>query len=49
MIALFRLNGGRAGFYLANLKDKQYYYCGRSLEGVQTQLFNLGIGRYDPM
>ncbi len=47
--ALFRINGGKPGYYLANLKTKQYYYCGDSLEGVRTQLLSLGIGRSDPM
>lgn len=47
-IELFRINGGRAGWYLANLRDKKYYYCGESKEDVRTQLQALGIGRPDP-
>lgn len=46
---LFRINGGRLGYYLANLRDKRYYYCGESLEDVRLQLLALGIGRADPM
>lgn len=45
---LFRINGGKHGYYLANLKSKEYYYCGSSLENVRQQLLKLGIGRTDP-
>ena len=48
VIELFRLNGGKPGYYLANLRDKKYYYCG-SWEGVKQRLLELGIGRDDPM
>ncbi|MBO3462974.1 hypothetical protein G7B40_001645 [Aetokthonos hydrillicola Thurmond2011] len=48
IIELFRLNGGQPGYYLANLKDKKYYYCG-TWEGVKQKLLELGIGRVDPM
>lgn len=48
-IELFRLNGGQSGYYLANLRDKKYYYCGRQLEDVKTTLISLGIGRADPV
>lgn len=47
-IELFRINGGRSGFYLANLRDRQYYYCGLSWEGLKTTLQGLGIGRAEP-
>jgi hypothetical protein len=42
---LFRVNGGKAGFYLADLRHKRYYYCGLLVEDVQTTLLHLGIGR----
>lgn len=45
---LFRINGGKAGFYLANIRDKKYYYCGESLQDVKQKLLDLGIGRADP-
>jgi hypothetical protein len=45
---LFRVNAGRDGFYIANLKDKQYYYCGLTADSVKTQFLSLGIGRVDP-
>lgn len=48
-IALFRINGGKQGWYLANLKDRQYYYCGVEAASVKHQLRELGIGRADPM
>lgn len=49
VIELFRINAGRAGYYLANLRDKKYYYCGTEWEDVKTTLRSLGIGRVDPM
>jgi hypothetical protein len=49
VIELFRINAGNLGFYLANVRDKKYYYCGTDWEGVKTQLRSLGIGRDDPM
>lgn len=47
-IELFRLNGGRAGYYLANLREKKYYYCGDSLDEVRAVFVMLGIGKADP-
>ncbi|MDZ8138847.1 MAG: hypothetical protein RM049_26685 [Nostoc sp. DedQUE04] len=49
VINLFRINGGKAGFYLANFRDKKYHYCGQSREDVKAKLRSLGIGREDPM
>jgi len=46
-IALFRINGGRAGFYLVNLKARKYYYCGVCLSDVKLTLQSLGIGKPD--
>jgi hypothetical protein len=48
VINLFRINGGKPGYYLANLKAKKYYYCGPNWEDVRTTLQSLGIGRPDP-
>jgi hypothetical protein len=48
-IELFRINGGRAGYYLANLRDRQYYYCGLEWEDIKVVVRSLGIGRDDPM
>jgi hypothetical protein len=48
-IELFRINGGRLGYYLANLRDRKYYYCGTKWQDVKTTLRQLGIGRDDPM
>lgn len=49
IVELFRINGGKTGFYLANLRDRKYYYCGYDWEGVKVTLHNLGIGRADPV
>jgi hypothetical protein len=48
-IELFRINAGKAGYYLANLRERKYYYCGTSWKDVKTTLISLGIGRADPM
>lgn len=32
VIELFRINGGKVGFYLADLRHKQYYYCGLTID-----------------
>lgn len=45
MIELFRVNGGKPGYYLVNLRDKQYYYCGLKWEDIQITLKSLGIGK----
>lgn len=49
VIELFRINGGLPGYYLANLKDRKYYYCGVAWENIKQTLQNLGIGRADPV
>jgi len=48
VIELFRINGGKSGYYLANVRDKKYYYC-VDRNGVKNKLLELGIGRVDPM
>lgn len=48
VIELFRVNGGKAGFYLGNLRDRKYYYCGLKWEDIKTTLLQLGIGRAEP-
>lgn len=48
-IELFRIEAGKGGYYLANLRSKQYYYCGLDWQDVRTTLQQLGIGRPDPL
>jgi len=48
VIELFRINGGNAGYYLANLRDQKYYYCGDNWASVKTKLQELGIGKDEP-
>lgn len=48
IIELFRINGGKSGFYLASLRERKYYYCGLNWEGLKTTLQGLGIGRAEP-
>lgn len=49
VIELFRLNGGCSGYYLANLRERKYYYCGKNWEDIQKTLISLGIGKVDPI
>ena len=44
----FKMNGGKEGYYLANILDKKYYYCGKSPQDVKKKLIELGIGKFDP-
>ena len=46
---LFKINSGNAGYYLADLKEQKYYYCGVEWYHVQAKFLELGIGRADPM
>ncbi|MBD2603854.1 hypothetical protein H6G81_04725 [Scytonema hofmannii FACHB-248] len=48
VIELFRINGGNSGYYLANLRDKKYYYCGDNWEDIKAKLQELGIGTDEP-
>ncbi len=48
-IELFRINGGKPGYYIANLRDRKYYYCGTEVQDVKDKLLSLGIGRPDPV
>ncbi len=47
IIELFRINGGKHGYYLGNLRDKKFYYCGESWQDIKTSLLALGIGRLE--
>ena len=49
VIELFRINGGNLGYYLADLRNKKFYYCGKDVESVRNKLLELGIGRKDCM
>ena len=44
-----RINGAKQGYYIANILDKKYYYCGTEWSEVKVKLQELGIGRPDPM
>ncbi len=48
LVELFRINGGKPGYYLANIRDKNYYYCGDEWASVKAKLRELGIGRDEP-
>jgi hypothetical protein len=44
VVELFCQFGGKLGYYLANLRDKKYYYCGLTNLDIQKTLYSLGIG-----
>jgi hypothetical protein len=48
LVELFRINGGKPGYYLVNLRDKKYHYCGQDWASVKAKLRELGIGRDEP-
>lgn len=48
-IELRKINSDKAGYYLADLRNKKYYYCGTEVEEVKAKLRSLGIGRDDPV
>jgi hypothetical protein len=43
------LNGGKEGFYIADILEKKYYYCGDSWKDVKMKFQELGITRPDPV
>lgn len=45
LLELKYINGGQPGYYVANVKDKKYYYCGEQWSDVKDTFFSLGIGR----
>jgi hypothetical protein len=48
VVELFRINGGKPGYYLANVRDKKYHYCGQDWVSLKAKLRELGIGRDEP-
>ncbi|MFN6560023.1 MAG: hypothetical protein RMY28_009465 [Nostoc sp. ChiSLP01] len=49
VLELLKINGGKTGYYLVDLRNKEYYYCGTEFDNVKTKLRSLGIGREDPI
>lgn len=46
---LRKINNATHGFYLANILDRKYYYCGTEWEDVERTLReDLGIGAFEP-
>lgn len=47
---LRKINNAAHGYYIANILDKKYYYCGSSWEDLRRTLREeLGIGVKDPL
>ncbi len=40
---LFRRYQGKLGYYLVNLAECQYYYCGLTVKDIQEKLIELGV------
>lgn len=45
---LRKINNAAEGYYLANILDKKYYYCGTEWDDIKTKLMDLGIGTQEP-
>lgn len=46
---LRKINNAAPGYYLADIVERKYYYCGTEWEDVKRTLREeLGIGRLDP-
>ena len=43
IIELFRKYLGKLGFYVVNMRDRKYYYCGLTWQDVQEKLWEIGI------
>ncbi len=42
---LFRRYQGKLGYYLVNLAEREYYYCGLTVKDIQEKLYELGINQ----
>jgi hypothetical protein len=40
---LFKRYQGKLGYYLVNLSEREFYYCGLTVRDLQNKLFELGI------
>ena len=45
VIELFRKHLGKLGFYLVNMRDREYCYCSLTWQDVQEKLWEIGITR----
>jgi hypothetical protein len=49
IIELFKINAGKLGFYLVDMKHQKYYYCGTEFSDIKQTLLFIGIGKSDPL
>jgi hypothetical protein len=42
-----KINSAKEGYYLANILDKKYYYCGHLPQDVRNKLIELGVSKKD--
>ncbi len=45
ILPLFKKFLGKLGFYLVNMREREYYYCGLTWQDVQQKLWDIGITR----
>lgn len=43
---LFKRYQGKLGYYLVNLSDREFYYCGLTVKDIQDKLFELRINNH---
>lgn len=44
-LELFKINAGKLGYYIANVRNRKYYYCGTEKIDIKVKFLSLGIGR----
>ena len=49
LLSLFRQYLGKIGFYIVNMRDREYHYCGLTSQDIKEKLLDLCITRRDPM
>lgn len=42
---LFKVNAGKLGYYIADVKKRNNYYCGVDKIDIKVKFLSLGIGR----
>jgi hypothetical protein len=48
VLALHQQFNAQQGYYVADLIQKRYYYCGLVFDDARKMLLSLGVGRLEP-
>ena len=43
ILPLFKRYLGKLGFYIVNMRDHEYYYCGLTWQDIREKLWEIGI------